>query len=249
MSCNVGFGNQIYEVTRLLPLRELVCYYWCMRFIAQLSSIRHQYLLWVQSLPCTRYGHLALVAAFGRIWPPVENSPSDVSYKKAGSGRLKRSSTSATLLWNTAATGAPGPMCREQAPDSVFHLCSKHPREGSIQVPNVCRSGSASRASSATKRNIMEQNGTHFSVNRDFTRRAQAAWSRTGSPSAVYKTRRSGSGRPGPYRRFAPPGVARMPHSLKLVEALLSVARDLRFVRPPEPQFEEPVCKLFAFRH
>ena len=249
MSCNVGFGNQIYEVTRLLPLRELVCYYWCMRFIAQLSSIRHQYLLWVQSLPCTRYGGLALVAAFGRIWPPVENSPSDVSYKKAGSGRLKRSSTSATLLWNTAATGAPGPMCREQAPDSVFHLCSKQPRKRSIQVPNVFRSRSARETSSATKRNIMEQNGTHFSVNRDFTRRAQSAWSRTGSPSAVYKTRRSGSGRPGPYRRCPLPGVARMPHSLKLVEALLSVARDLRFVRPPEPQFEEPVCKLFAFGH
>ncbi len=170
MSCNVGFGNQIYEVTRPLPLRELVCYYWCMRFIAQLSSIRHQYLLWVQSLPRTRYRGLALVAALGRIWPPVENSPSDVSYKKAGSGRLKRSSTSATLLWNTAATGAPGPMCREQAPGSMFHLCSKQPRKRSIQVPNVFRSRSARETSSATKRNIMEQNGTHFPANRDLTK-------------------------------------------------------------------------------
>ena len=127
----------------------------------------------------------------------------------------------------------------------VFQTAPK----SSIQVPNVFRSRSARETSSATKRNIMEQNGTHFSVNQDFTRRAQAAWSRTGSPSAVYKTRRSGSGRPGPHRRFAPPGVARMSHSLKLVEALLSVARNFRLVRPPEPQFEEPVCELFAFRH
>ncbi len=51
---------------------------------------------------------LALVAAFGRYWPPVKNSPSDVSYKMAGSGRLKRSSTTATSLRSAAAAGAPG---------------------------------------------------------------------------------------------------------------------------------------------
>ncbi len=172
-----------------------------------------------------------------------------VRFDLTASRRPKRPSSASlrTALANSWRHSAP--LYSEQATGSVFHLCSNHPREGSIQVPNVCRSGSASRASSATKRNIMEQNGTHFSVNRDFTRRARAASSRAGRTSAVYKTRRSGSGRPGPYRRCPLPGVARMPHSLKLVEALLSVARDLRFVRPPEPQFEEPVCKLFAFGH
>ena len=44
----------------------------------------------------------------GRFWPPVKNSPSDVSYKMAGSGRLKRSSTTATSLRSAAAAGAPG---------------------------------------------------------------------------------------------------------------------------------------------
>ena len=87
---------------------ELACYSWCMRFFAKLSSSQHQSLLWVQSLPRTRYGGLALVAAFGRYWPPVKNSPSDVSYKMAGSGRLKRSSTTATSLRSAAAAGAPG---------------------------------------------------------------------------------------------------------------------------------------------
>ena len=93
---------------RTLDAHELACYSWCMRFFAKLSSSQHQSLLWVQSLPRTRYGGLALVAAFGRYWPPVKNSPSDVSYKMAGSGRLKRSSTTATSLRSAAAAGAPG---------------------------------------------------------------------------------------------------------------------------------------------
>ena len=81
------------------------------------------------------------MAAFGRFWPLVENLTSSLSYELAASGRRPR--------WTSRDQESPCSTCVPQVP-----------LLGSVHVPKVFRNYPATDRFSATKRNIMEQNGT-----------------------------------------------------------------------------------------